>query len=1116
MPYTPSRWLAAAATVIAGAIVAIIGATALPAAAQTAGFGDVPQDAYYATPVADLHAKGVFNGTLCEDGFCPWKPIDRKTMAVWTVRVLDGQDPPPITRSRFNDVDPASFHARFIERMAELDVTTGCGDRSGFCPDRNVTRAQMAVFLSRAYYLPPGPDPGFSDVPGDAWYAADVAKLAASGITVGCSVEMFCPSRDTTRGQMATFLHRAIDQSGEDAVEVLDLGFLPIADAFVDLKNLRLPVLYCGPRESAYTPRRLDEVVAMFNGDVKRFYQEQSGYAVVGDETYGTTISFVSNGNLHPGYSDWSNLTIDSLRGEPGLDKCSIAGESKLGHKQFIVLADVSPGSKARAYAYTDPQYGTLGPIVVPTPEKWGNRLHYLGTVAHEVGHGFYGWWHPWDNYFDKTYGLELNFNPDSSMNKERYMYELMSIMSWKDYKSIRDISPDGNAYISCRQRARHEWVYSTGRDDCEILAQRPERPILDRLTPGDRLLKVSWSAPPSADRDEILDYDVRHRQEGGDWNDWQPENVSPSTTTTITGLINHSLYQVQVRAINQVGAGDWSFALSESPGPDTGRDIGPGRVILRAGDSAKGEQGQDGICSSVHCRWLHIEVAVPGEYTLACAHNGVAAIGASRGVYRSVTVSDWPSTRDCLFGYPGSEVFVIVDAERRGNSWYAGEYSNVEVWPYAEDSPRELRISWGSDASSRSECPANTECRNLSYEYIGDWPSPPYSVECWGSGQIFGPFQWSGRPHTGCYYWGDTAQVVIDGVRSNVLQWEGSVPDQPTVRATVSGTTVEASWSANDNDSPIDKWEIGDIGEVSATTTSRSWPNQSPRAYSVRIRARNAHGWSEWGTSNTVTVKSQTGPPDAPVVRATVSGTTVEASWSANDNDSPIDKWEIGDIGEVSATTTSRSWPNQSPRAYAVKVRARNAHGWSEWGTSNTVTVKSQTGPPDAPVVRATVSGTTVEASWSANDNDSPIDKWEIGDIGEVSATTTSRSWPNQSPRAYAVKVRARNAHGWSEWGTSNTVTVNGNGPGVRISWGSDASSRSDCPANTACRNLSYEYIGDWPSPPYSVECWGSGRIFGPFQWSGRPHTGCYYWGDTAQVVINGVRSNVLRREDE
>ena len=864
---TTWRRLTVTAAVVAAAIsVGLLGAAAMPAAAQTSGFDDVPQDAYYAMPVADLHADGVFNGTLCQEGFCPRNPIDRKTMAVWIVRVLDRQDPPSITRSRFDDVDPASFHARFIERMAELGVTTGCGDGSGFCPDRSVSRAQMAVFLSRAYNLPPGLDPDFEDVPDDAWYKAEVAKLATSGITVGCNSTQFCPSRDTTRAQMATFLNRAIDQAGEDAVVVLDLGFLPVAESFVDRKNLRLPVFYCGPRQSAYTSRRLNEVVQMFNGDVKRFFEEQSGYIVVDDVTSGTTISFLAGGTLHPSYDNWSKLTIDSLHGEPDLDKCSKEGEAKLKHRHFVVLADVSPGYYAAAYAYADPQYGTLGPIVVPTPEKWGARLHYLGTVAHEIGHGFYGWWHPWDPYFNSNYGHELNFDPNSSKNQIRYEYELMSLMSWTKFGSIRDISPNGAAYISCRQRLRLGWVYLTGTDDCETLAQPPERPILDRLTPGDRSLLASWSAAPSSGLDEILDYDVRYRQEGGDWIIWQPKSVNSSTSTTITDLINNTLYQVQVRAINQAGPSNWSFALSESPRPDTGQKVGPGSVTLAVGDSAQGAQGADGVCTSVHCRWLHIDVEVPGEYTLACAHNGVN--GASRGVYKSVTVSQWPSTRDCLFGYPGSEVFVIVGAERRGNSWYGGEYSNVEVWPHGEDLSRMLRISWGSDASDRRDCPTNTGCRNLSYDYIGDWPSPPYSVECWGNGQrLFGPFQWTGRPHTGCYYWGGTAQVVINGVRSNTITF----PDEP--------------------------------------------------------------------------------PP-----------------------------------------------------------------------------------PPLA----------------------------------------------------------------------------------LRISWGSDASDRRDCPTNTDCRNLSYDYIGDWPSPPYSVECWGNGqRLFGPFQWTGRPHTGCYYWGGTAQVVINGVRSNTITFPD-
>ena len=205
------------------AVAAVVLSTApLPSTAAAQGdvaYPDVPADAYYAVPVQSLDADGIFVGTLCDDGFCPSEPIDRKTMAVWTVRVVDGQDPPAVSRSRFDDVDAAGFPARFIERMAELGVTEGCGDGNGFCPDRTVTRAQMAVFLSRAFNLPDGPDPSFSDVPDNAWYAAEVARLTASGITVGCrDGTVFCPGRDTIRAQMATFLHRAKTNAEREAL----------------------------------------------------------------------------------------------------------------------------------------------------------------------------------------------------------------------------------------------------------------------------------------------------------------------------------------------------------------------------------------------------------------------------------------------------------------------------------------------------------------------------------------------------------------------------------------------------------------------------------------------------------------------------------------------------------------------------------------------------------------------------------------------------------------------------------------------------------------------------------------------------------------------------------
>ena len=201
---------------VGGAVLAVLAAAGvLPAFAQEGGFGDVAVGAYYSAPVQELAGLGVLTGCEGSAGFddsrfCPGEPMDRKTMAVWVVRVLDGEDPPP-GRSRFPDVNGLSaFWWPFVERMAELGVTTGCGDGANFCPDDPVTRAQMAVFLWRAFDLPDGPDPGFSDVPGGAWYYDGVAALAASGITQGCgSGTTFCPGGDTTRAEMATFLSRA-------------------------------------------------------------------------------------------------------------------------------------------------------------------------------------------------------------------------------------------------------------------------------------------------------------------------------------------------------------------------------------------------------------------------------------------------------------------------------------------------------------------------------------------------------------------------------------------------------------------------------------------------------------------------------------------------------------------------------------------------------------------------------------------------------------------------------------------------------------------------------------------------------------------------------------------
>jgi hypothetical protein len=102
-----------------------------------------------------------------------------------------------------------------IESIASTGVTKGCNPpfNDRFCPGAEVTRGQMAAFLVRALGLEADTGRVFTDVPAGSTFAADIARLAAAGITKGCNPpanDRFCPSDRVTREQMAAFLVRSL------------------------------------------------------------------------------------------------------------------------------------------------------------------------------------------------------------------------------------------------------------------------------------------------------------------------------------------------------------------------------------------------------------------------------------------------------------------------------------------------------------------------------------------------------------------------------------------------------------------------------------------------------------------------------------------------------------------------------------------------------------------------------------------------------------------------------------------------------------------------------------------------------------------------------------------
>lgn len=154
-------------------------------------------------------------GIGCSAGnYCPAAATTRAQMAEWIVRALYGETFPFPTAPYFSDVAAAHPQFRFIQKLRELGITSGC-DATRYCPGDGVTRGQMAAFLVRARLglnstqsFPASTNPIFGDVPSGHLFFPFIQKLKEYGVTGGCTATTYCPDQITTRGQMAVFLVR--------------------------------------------------------------------------------------------------------------------------------------------------------------------------------------------------------------------------------------------------------------------------------------------------------------------------------------------------------------------------------------------------------------------------------------------------------------------------------------------------------------------------------------------------------------------------------------------------------------------------------------------------------------------------------------------------------------------------------------------------------------------------------------------------------------------------------------------------------------------------------------------------------------------------------------------
>ena len=144
---------------------------------------------------------------------------EEMTVGGFTLRVLSASTSAFSVRlserdsGTFTD-DDGNIHEPNIEAIAAAGITNGCNPpvNDHFCPDRDVTRAEMAAFLIRAMGLEGFllPYQGtFSDVAAGQWYTGYVETLAAQGVTIGYTDGTYRPNAIVSRAEMAVFLARA-------------------------------------------------------------------------------------------------------------------------------------------------------------------------------------------------------------------------------------------------------------------------------------------------------------------------------------------------------------------------------------------------------------------------------------------------------------------------------------------------------------------------------------------------------------------------------------------------------------------------------------------------------------------------------------------------------------------------------------------------------------------------------------------------------------------------------------------------------------------------------------------------------------------------------------------
>lgn len=174
-------------------------------------FFDVPDQAFYREAVGWAVENDVTKG-IRPDAFAPNDVCTRAQVVTFLWRAM-GSPAPTVQSCPFTDVKESSYYRDAVLWALENEITTGTSP-DAFSPEKGCTRAQVVTFLWRAKGKPDPEAEGsaFTDVSEGKFYTDAVAWAVKNNITKGMTDTTFAPDSTCTRGQIVTFLYRAVEQ----------------------------------------------------------------------------------------------------------------------------------------------------------------------------------------------------------------------------------------------------------------------------------------------------------------------------------------------------------------------------------------------------------------------------------------------------------------------------------------------------------------------------------------------------------------------------------------------------------------------------------------------------------------------------------------------------------------------------------------------------------------------------------------------------------------------------------------------------------------------------------------------------------------------------------------